>query len=409
MVRAERLLADWEQLSQFRDRAQPGWTRRAFSEPYQQARQWLTERMSDAGLAPQVDAAGNLVGRRAGEHAGLAPLLVGSHTDTVTGGGRFDGIVGVLSAIEVARCLRDVGTPLRHPIEVVDYLAEEPTDFGISMVGSRGFSGSLLPEHLERANQDGQTLGEAIVSVGGCIDQIPNVARQPGSVAASLELHIEQGPRLEAADVPLGIVTAITGVTRFLVTVHGRPDHAGGTPMGSRRDALAAAAEVILAVEALWQASDGVGTVGRINVTPNATNVVPGQVMLWTDMRNVQAGRLSEVRDAFPGLVADIARRRKLDIQPDLLSHEEPVQIAQSMQDILARTADDLQVPYLRLPSHAGHDTNQIAKFAPVGMLFVPSQAGRSHCPEEWTDHDQVVLGARALLAAVQRLDAELS
>jgi N-carbamoyl-L-amino-acid hydrolase len=408
-VQSERLLADWEKLSEFRDPAQPGWTRRAFSPAYREARQWLAERMAAAGLTPETDAAGNLVGRRPGADASLGPLVVASHADTVTGGGRFDGIAGVLSAIEVARCLEDTRQALRHPLEVIDFLAEEPTDFGISMVGSRGLSGSLLSEHLQRTNGAGQTLGEAITSVGGRVDGIPAVARRPGSVAAALELHIEQGPRLEAAGIHLGIVTAITGVTRYLVKIGGRPDHAGGTPMGSRRDALTGAAEVILTVESLWQPGTGVGTVGRLEMTPNATNVVPGHVTLWTDMRSIDAARLAEVRDTFPDLVGRIAERRSLSIEADLLSHEEPVEISAAMQAALAAVADQLQVPHLRLPSFAGHDTNQMAKIAPVGMLFIPSHAGRSHCPEEWTEPEDMALGARVLCAAVMHLDAQLS
>jgi N-carbamoyl-L-amino-acid hydrolase len=178
--------------------------------------------------------------------------------------------------------------------------------------------------------------------------------------------------------------------------------------MATRRDALTGAAEVILAVESLWQSGDGVGTVGRLAVAPNATNVVPGEVALWTDMRSVDGDRLAAARDEFPQLVERIARGRGLTISSDLLSHEDPVRIPDNMQDALALTAEQLDLPYLRLPSHAGHDTNQMAKFAPVGMLFVPSRDGRSHCPEEWTDPGDVVFGARALLASVLQLDTAL-
>jgi beta-ureidopropionase / N-carbamoyl-L-amino-acid hydrolase len=408
-VNGDRLLARWETLSSFHDPNVPGWTRRPFTEWHRRARAWLTEQMRAAGLTTEVDPAGNLVGRRAGQSSELWPLILGSHTDTVTGGGRFDGMLGLLSAVEVAQCLNEAGVALRHPLEVIDYLAEEPTDFGISMVGSRGLSGSLLPEHLQRASAEGQTLGEAIESVGGSVTRIPRMARPHGSVAAALELHIEQGPRLEAARIPLAIVSAITGVTRFLVTVDGRPDHAGGTPMGSRRDALTAAAEVILAVEDLWQPGEGVATVGRLSLMPNATNVIPAQVQLWTDIRSVDQARLAEVRDRFPAMVGEIGHRRGLGIAADLLSHEDPVQIPTSIQDLLAETLDDLGVQYVRLPSFAGHDTNQLAKIGPVGMLFVPSRAGRSHCPEEWTEPDEFVLGARALLGSTLRLDAALN
>jgi N-carbamoyl-L-amino-acid hydrolase len=327
----------------------------------------------------------------------------------VTGGGRFDGILGVLGAIEVAHSLHEGGIALDHPLEVIDFLAEEPTDFGISTVSSRGLTGNLKREHLQRTNTQGQTLAEAIESVGGVVDRIPAVARPRGSIAAALELHVEQGPRLEDAGVPLGVVTAITGITRYRIDVEGRPDHAGGTPMGARRDALAGAADVILAVERLWRLDEGVATVGRMSVSPNATNVVPGRVTLWTDIRHVDPGRLAKVRDWVPQRVREIADRRGLRIDTDLLSHEDPVQVPLDLQDRLAQTLDRLELPYLRLPSYAGHDTNQLARIAPVAMLFVPSRGGRSHCPEEWTEPEDLATGARALLAAVRAVDAALA
>jgi N-carbamoyl-L-amino-acid hydrolase len=408
-INAQRLLDNWHRLSTFRDPDQPGWTRRPFTPWYRQARAWLNEQMTAAGLATDVDAAGNLIGRRPGGAAVQRPLLVGSHSDTVAGGGRFDGIVGVLTAIEVAHSLHESGVSLQHPLEVIDYLAEEPTDFGISTVGSRALSGSLLPEHLKRTDAGGQTLGEAIASVGGAPDAIAAVARPNGSIAAALEAHIEQGPRLETERIPLGVVTAITGITRYVVHVHGRPDHAGGTPMGSRRDALAGAAEVILAVEGLWQPGEGVATVGRLNVTPNATNVVPGEAAIWVEIRSVDASRLERVCDAFLNIARDIANRRGLGIDLDLVSHEEPVEMPSHILELLASTLDHLQLPYLRMPSYAGHDTNQLAKIAPVGMLFVPSRDGRSHCPEEWTHSEDLVRGARALLSCVLAIDGALA
>jgi N-carbamoyl-L-amino-acid hydrolase len=409
VINAQRLVSNWETLSGFHDPDQPGWTRRPFTPWYFEAREWVRAQMHAAGLATELDAAGNLIGRRPGRVDSLDPIVIGSHTDTVSGGGRFDGIVGVLAAIEVAHSLAEAGTALDHPLEVIDYLAEEPTDFGISTVGSRALCGNLLPEHLARTDAGGQTLGEAIESLGGAVDRIPQVARKRGSIAAALELHIEQGPRLESARMPLGVVSAITGITRHLVRVQGRPDHAGGTPMGTRRDALAGAAEVILAVENLFKVGEGVATVGRLVVTPNAANVIPGDVALWTEMRSVEAQRLADVRDGFPEILRQIAARRDLGIAADLLSDESPVEMTTELDAVLARALDGLEVPYLRLPSFAGHDTNQLAKIAPVAMLFVPSRGGRSHCPEEWTAPEAMVTGARALLRSVCAVDAALA
>jgi N-carbamoyl-L-amino-acid hydrolase len=353
--------------------------------------------MQAAELTVEIDAGGNLVGRRTGLEPALPSIMLGSHTDTVTGGGRFDGMVGVLAAIDVAR-----GVELRHTLEVVDFLAEEPTEFGISTVGSRALAGALTPEMLALRSDSG-SLAEAITQVGGRPDDIATL--QP-RIAIYLELHIEQGPLLESEGLHLGVVTGITGISRFRVSISGRPDHAGTMPMALRRDALAGAAEVVLALEQLWADGAGVGTVGKLRVEPNATNVVPGQVELSAEMRSVDGAVLAERSAAFPRAVQTIAERRDIQIEVQPLSAEEPVPIAEGVQSVLAEVLDSLGHPPRRLPSFAGHDGNQIAKIAPIGMLFIPSRAGRSHCPEEWTDLADVALGAQALREAVLRFDA---
>jgi beta-ureidopropionase / N-carbamoyl-L-amino-acid hydrolase len=403
--RLSRFRQDWTALSGFTDPAQPGWTRRAFSGPYRQARAWLQERMEEAGLRAGLDAAANLVGRSPGRQAGLRPVIIGSHTDTVAGGGRFDGVVGVLAGIEVARALRDAGLLLRHPLEVIDFLAEEPNDFGLSMVGSRAIAGTLDDAALARQDRDGQSLAEAIAAAGGRPAEIRGACRDAGSVAVYLELHIEQGPALERAGRPVGVVTAITGVTRYRVRLQGRADHAGGTPVASRLDALAGAAEVVLAMEQLWLDGAGVGTVGRLDVSPNAINVVPASATMWTDMRSVDSQVLDSRPAAFAAQVRQIAARRGLGAEVDLLSREPPVRTDPEVTAALAEVVSQLGLPCLQLPSYAGHDANQMAKIAPAGMLFVPSRAGRSHCPEEWTEPADIAAGLRALIAAVLRLD----
>jgi beta-ureidopropionase / N-carbamoyl-L-amino-acid hydrolase len=394
---AERLASDWQTLSTFRDPNQPGWTRRPFTPPYSAARAFLAERMRDAALDVSVDAGGNLVGQRVGSQPDLPCVMLGSHTDTVMGGGRFDGMVGVLAAIEVARCLADHS--LRHRVEIVDFLAEEPTDFGISTVGSRAMAGALTPEMLD-LGADGRTLAEAIASVGGSPERIGTPRADIGQY---LELHIEQGPVLEQDGLHLGVVTAITGIVRFRIVLHGRPDHAGTMPMDKRLDALAGAAEIVLALEDLWRDGQGVGTIGRIAVQPNATNVVPGTVELWAEMRSVDSSVLVDRSERFAEAASAIATRRALQARVRELSREAPVPVTVAAQDVLAEVVQSLGHPPRRLPSFAGHDANQLAKIAPIGMLFVPSRAGRSHCPEEWTDLADIALGAQALAEAVVR------
>ncbi len=399
---AARLASDWDTLSTFRDPSLPGWTRRPFTPHYVAARAWLTERMRDTGLAVSVDAGGNLVGVRRGSQPGLPSIVIGSHTDTVTGGGRFDGMVGVLAAIEVARGVRD--RALRHTLEVVDFLAEEPTDFGISTIGSRAMVGALTSEMLALKSA-GVTLAEAVASVGG---QPSSIDPGRSDAALYLELHIEQGPLLESEGLHLGIVTAITGIARFRVALRGRADHAGTMPMRMRRDALAGSSAVVLALEELWQDGAGVGTVGRLRVEPNATNVVPGQVALWAEMRSVDASAVRDRAARFERTVQELAAQRQLGCEVQPLSYEPPVPIAEEIQSALAEVVRALGHPPRRLPSYAGHDANQLAKVAPIGMLFVPSRAGRSHCPEEWTDLADIALGAQALGDAVLHFDAAL-
>lgn len=403
----ERIRADWEQLSRFRAEGLPGWTRRPFTPAYRDARAWLDGRMQAAGLATEIDAAGNLIGRRPGRPTGRRPIVIGSHIDTVAGGGRFDGMIGVLGAIELQRCLPS-DVLLEHPLEIVDFLAEEPTDFGVSTVGSRGMVGALGAEAPARRDADGRTLGACIASVGGRPEALARPLRGPGSIELYLELHIEQGPVLEQEGLRLGVVTAITGICRFRVEIEGRPDHAGTMPMDRRRDALAAAAETVLALEAIWQDGSGVGTVGRLSLSPNATNVVPGSVELWAEMRSVDRERLELNRRAFPEQIHEIAARRGVVARIEAVSAEEPVLIPERVQDTFAAVLGELGQAPRRLPSYAGHDGNQMAKIAPIGMLFVPSRDGRSHCPEEWTELADVALGVQALGQALLRFDAEL-
>ncbi|MBI3977602.1 MAG: Zn-dependent hydrolase [Chloroflexi bacterium] len=405
----ERIRADLEALANFVEPALPGYTRRSFTPVYFQAREWLGAQMAAAGLAVTTDAAGNLIGRLDGERADLPPILIGSHTDTVVGGGRFDGMVGVVGAVEVVRCLQAAGHRLVHSLEVVDFLAEEPTEYGVSTVGSRGMVGALSPAMLSRINPAGERLDAAIRRAGGEPEQLSEPLRRPGEVAAFVELHIEQGPVLWQRGLSIGVVTGIAGIKRYQVAITGSPNHAGTTPMDVRRDALAAAAELVLAVEAICRAPQGaplVGTVGRITVHPNAPNVVPGSVELFAEMRSISQPVLDGATAAFEDAIRRLAAARGVDAAADLVSTAAPAPVSPAMQDRIAGACDALGLSYTHLPSGAGHDAMHLATIAPMGMIFVPSVGGRSHCPEEWTDWSDVAAGVAALLEVVRRLDS---
>jgi N-carbamoyl-L-amino-acid hydrolase len=406
---AERLAADVQALERLTRPDRP-YTRRAFSDEDRAARAWLAARMAETGLEVRVDAAGNVIGRRSGRAPG-APLVIGSHLDTVEEGGRFDGIAGVLAGLEVARCLEAGAHRLARPLEVVNFTCEEPSDFGLSTIGSRAMSGKLDAATAARLRDgSGRTLAEAIDSVGGRAARLDEARRAPGSIARYLELHIEQSASLDQAGVPVGVVTAIAAPSRFRVTVRGRQDHAGGTPMAIRRDALAAAAEIVLAVERIAREVGRrmVGTVGALDVRPNMVNIVPGEVWLLADFRGIEPAAIAETVERFEAAAAEVAARRGVAVEVVPLMRDAPLEIGPDMVEQAAAAAEAVGVAHRRVISGASHDANHVATLGPIGMLFVPCREGRSHCPEEWTEPADLAAGTRVLLELVLRLDRTL-
>lgn len=410
-IDARRLWQRVEELSRFTDPQRP-WTRRAFTPLHQQSREWLARSMKEAGLQVSHDAAGNLVGRRPGRYE-LPPLVTGSHCDTVVDGGRFDGIIGVLAGIEIAQALEEAGQVLDHPLEVIDFLSEEPSDYGISCVGSRGMVGVLDQPMLSSQNSDGETLAQAMRRIGADPDSLQAPLRGAGSVAAFVELHIEQGPVLETRDLPIGVVSHIVGIRRLALTVQGRPDHAGTTPMDLRQDALVGAARLIdTASRRASQLSEGpnyvVATVGRIDMTPNVPNAVPGRVEIVLEVRSDS----TDVLDSFPEeLMAETAeglQALRVTAQMRELSRMHPTACDAHVMRTIETAANKLGYASMVLPSGAGHDAVQMARTGPMGMVFIPCKGGRSHCPEEWVEPGQLLDGARVLAETLLLLDSEL-
>lgn len=401
-----------ETLGRITDPDRP-YTRRSFTQLHADGRDWLRERFAEAGLSIRLDAAANMAGLRPGTQPGLAPILIGSHSDSVPDGGRFDGMAGVLSALEVAQTLADKGIELRHPLEVIDFLAEEPSVFGMSCVGSRLMGGRIGREHLGVTSPDGETLADAIRRMGGDPDRLAEAVRGPGSIAAYAEVHIEQGPVLEATPGSVGIVTAIVGITRFAVTFEGRADHAGNTPMDRRCDALAAAARFVVHVEeAARDLNSGdpyfVATVGQLNVLPNATNVVPGRVDLGIEFRSdSDAARESFERDILAFLDA-LGSRGDLRVSATKVSDAAPAICSDIVQGAIRNACGKLGRTAIELPSGAGHDSMHLVDAGPIGMIFIPCREGRSHCPEEWVEPADLAAGAEVLYEAVLELDARL-
>ncbi|WP_025785881.1 Zn-dependent hydrolase [Sporosarcina sp. D27] len=396
----------WDMVHELAGFTIPGkpWTRRSFSPIYNEGRQWLMKEMKACGLEVKMDAAANVIGRLEGKNPALPPIIIGSHTDTVTDGGRFDGIAGVLAGLEVARTLHDHSFQLDRPLEIVDFTAEEPSEYGLSTVGSRAWSGNLSEEMLTYTNTEGQTLGEAIAFAGGKPDEIAACLKKQRDIYLYLELHIEQGPVLLHEQADLGIVTGIVGIQRYKIIVDGKPNHAGTTPMHLRNDALAAASQMILALEEVASRTyeeSVVGTAGVIANYPNGSNVVPGKVEFLLEIRSTSEKAIDEVSESFIKKAQNIASQRAVHVAHEDISRSQAITIDKDIQSLLHKAGSKVTDRLLELPSGAGHDANQMSLLAPVGMLFIPCKDGRSHCPEEWADQQDLAKGAQTLLNTV--------
>ena len=404
-----RLWADHEALARIAEPGRP-FTRRAFSPLFAEGRGWLERRFREAGLTTRIDAGGNLIGRLDGDDADAGTLMTGSHSDTVPAGGRFDGISGVLAGLEVARCLAARDRPLRHAFEVVDFLAEEASDCGVSCVGSRAMTGMLDDGLLAQTFPDGRTLAEAIEAVGG--DPASRAGAARDDIRAFLELHIEQGPVLERRGAAIGVVTAIVGITRVEIVFEGKAGHAGTVPMDGRRDALAAAAALVGRVKEsateMARAAPGhfVATAGVLEVEPNAPNVVPARVRLVIDARSDDKGRVDRFVESLRAEAETAAAREDVRLAVwGLLSESLPVSCDGRLRQAIARAADRLGLSSMPMASGAGHDTSFLARVCPAAMVFVPCRDGLSHHADEWAEPSALAQGARVLLATVESLD----
>jgi N-carbamoyl-L-amino-acid hydrolase len=316
--------------------------------------------------------------------------------------------VGVLGAIEAVRCLRETGTRLTHELRVVDFLGEEPNLHGSSCVGSRALAGLLTPEMLGAPDSTGRALGDTMRAYGLDPAAALRAGWDPAGVHAFVELHVEQGPVLERESVEIGVVTAIAGIERMVAAFVGRPDHAGTASMADRRDALAAAAEAVLTVEQVGCGGGpgAVATTGRIAVEPNAVNVVPGRVTVSSEVRSVDPGFLRRARCDLTERIVAGARARGVEVELDWLADQDPVPASGGVPEVIASVAAGLGRTWRALPSGAGHDAAHMARLAPMGMVFVPSRAGRSHCPEEFTELPHIAAGVQVLAGTLVALDA---
>jgi allantoate deiminase len=377
-----------------------GVSRFAWTPELAQANEWLVGRLQELGLETEIDAAGNVLGRWE-EGEGTA-VLVGSHLDTVPRGGRYDGALGVLGAIDVVRTLKREGVSLRRPLWIVSFNDEEGSRFQTGMLGSRAFIGDLDAEDWRRRG-----VADAMAAGGFDFERLGE-AKAVDRVGAYLELHIEQGPVLEQEGLDLGIVTGIAGLLGFRVRLTGEANHAGTTPMASRRDALAGAARIVLELrDEARSRGDMTANVGILTVAPGGFNVIPGTAEFTIDARAGDADAFARAEKFVGDMLEHVAAEEQLELEVSKTHRKPPTPLDPELQELLARAAAAEGALARSMPSGAGHDAMVLAKHVPAAMLFVPSRAGISHSPDEYTSPEQCELGARVLARAVLALVAE--
>lgn len=409
MIQRERLVKDFEAMAQLTAPGE-GINRLAFTDADWAGRQYIIDRMTDAGLSVEIDDFGNVIGYKIGKKPDLPAVMVGSHTDSVPNGGNYDGVVGVLSAIEVIRSMIDDGYEHDHTIAVVSFMCEESGRFGNATLGSKAMRGELTLQDLHHlVDKQGISLYEALKGRNLNPDGIETMAyKRP--VKSFTEIHIEQGKVLEHEQKTIGIVTGIAAPERFYVTIRGNADHSGATPMNLRHDALCGASKIILGIEEIASMQEEppvVGTVGVVEVTPGAMNVIPGAVKLGVDIRSISKVARNSVVTLVKEFIDITAEKRGLSYTIETIAQDHPVEMHPAMIREIEEAVKSVGVEYMTIPSGAGHDAMHWAEVVPTGMIFIPCRDGISHNPAEFTEMDDIVTGAEVLDKVLRKLSLE--
>ena len=406
MIQKERLQKDFAAMAQLTGLGE-GVNRLAFTDADWEGRQYIIDCMIDAGLDVEIDGFGNVIGYKIGTNPDLPVVMVGSHTDSVPNGGNYDGVVGVLSAIEAVRSMIDDGFEHEHTIAVVDFMCEESSRFGAATLGSKAMRGKLTLNDLHRlVDTQGISLYDSLKERKLHPDAIESMAyNRP--VKAFIEMHIEQGKVLEHEQKQIGIVSGIAAPERFYVTIRGNADHSGATPMNLRHDALCGASKIILGIEEVTSMQEEppvVGTVGIAEVVPGAMNVIPGAVKLGVDIRSISKVARDSVVFLIKELIDVIAEKRGLSYTIEPISKDHPVSMHPLIVKEIERAVTSLQLEYMIMPSGAGHDAMHWAEVAPTGMIFIPCRDGISHNPAEFAAMDDIVAGAEVLENVIKNI-----
>lgn len=378
-----------------------GITRVAYTNEEQACTQAFMRMCKDEGLDIRIDQCGNAIGRREGRIKGLPPVLIGSHLDTVYQGGNYDGVVGVTAALEVVKRLNEKGIETDHPIEIISFACEESSRFGVSTLGSKAMAGTFDKEKVRYLkDRNGVTLEEALSLCAFEIDSVEYASREDENIKAFFELHVEQGPVLMNENKKIGIVTGIAAPVRFSIRIIGTPSHSGTTPMNMRNDALLGASEIALELEKVAISEQNYGTVatiGVLDIQSGAMNVVPGEVEIKVDIRGTSLVSRQRVLEHLNRTIELVGRTRHLEIFSQEIISEEPVILSTEIINAMEKICKEQDISYKTMPSGAGHDAMNMVKLCPTGLIFVPSENGLSHHPDEYTDHDDILIGIEVL------------
>ncbi|WP_193214684.1 Zn-dependent hydrolase [Luteolibacter marinus] len=404
-ISIERLREDLKQLAEIGRGEDGGLYRMAFTAADMEGKAWLEQKMKDAGLETCRDGACNVIGKLAGKVADAPSLVIGSHIDTVPCAGILDGTLGVLSGLECLRALKEAGRVPEMPVELIAFSDEEGR-FG-GMFGSQAFAGQVTPDTVHNAvDPGGLKLADTMQELGLDPWDALQARRDPASIAAYLELHIEQGPVLSQMQEQVGVVEAITGLFKWTVKFHGEPNHAGTTPMPMRRDAFMGVADFAHELPRILDENGSEtsrATIGRVELAPGSPNTVPGEARFSLDVRDTDETVMNELAAAIRKALAAVARRRRLSFSYDAESWIHPVDCDAALVDIVEDAARSAGMRYRRMESGAAHDAQIMATVCPVAMIFVPSKDGKSHSPAEWTAWDDIEAGAQVMLGAIER------
>jgi hydantoinase/carbamoylase family amidase len=405
-VNRDRLLKTIDALSTIGQVPQGGISRFTFSEADLTARKFVSKLMEDSGLQVRLDPFANIIGHLEGSSEGLPVVMLGSHIDTVPNGGPLDGAYGVLSAIEVAHKIHEENIPIRNPVEVIVFTEEEGARFP-GFLGSMGFTGAMRKEEIYAlTDQNGKSFEQALQDAGFDPTTLTQLHSRPQEMKCYVELHIEQGPILENEGITIGAVEAIVGLGELMVEFRGNPRHAGATPLAQRHDPMLAASRLVIEVNNLVRKINrtAVATVGAITVTPNLSSVIPGQVSLVVDFRDTSHEAMVWLQNQIVSMAKRAAEVNGLELTTRLKSFTNPAVMSSKIGETVAKSAEMLSLPWTIMRSGAGHDCQLMATCTETGMMFVPSQGGRSHCPDESSLPEHLEAGANVLLNTIVEL-----